>query len=171
MPDLACLLTPQEIFTRKGYRGPQSPGITDTRLLRLFLVKSISCAIFVQIYEISGIDPQSGFCGANLISILGACYHAPGKWGGRWGSNPRQQESQSCTLPTELRPPLFGTPGRIRTCYPRLRRPMLYPNELRALRIPFPRPILDDCGVVCVLKPHVCLYTLRFCARRRLALA
>lgn len=25
-----------------------------------------------------------------------------------------------------------GTPGRIRTCYPRLRRPMLYPNELRA---------------------------------------
>ena len=27
-------------------------------------------------------------------------------WGGRWGSNPRQQESQSWTLPTELRPPL-----------------------------------------------------------------
>ena len=26
-------------------------------------------------------------------------------WGGRWGSNPRQQESQSCALPTELRPP------------------------------------------------------------------
>ena len=26
-----------------------------------------------------------------------------------------------------------GAPGRIRTCYPRLRRPMLYPNELRAL--------------------------------------
>ena len=25
-----------------------------------------------------------------------------------------------------------GAPGRIRTCYPRLRRPMLYPNELRA---------------------------------------
>ncbi|KTD01991.1 hypothetical protein Lgee_0787 [Legionella geestiana] len=24
-----------------------------------------------------------------------------------------------------------GTPGRIRTCYPRLRRPMLYPDELR----------------------------------------
>lgn len=28
---------------------------------------------------------------------------------------------------------LFGAPGRTRTCYPRLRRPMLYPNELRAL--------------------------------------
>ncbi len=27
-------------------------------------------------------------------------------WGGRWDSNPRQQESQSWTLPTELRPPL-----------------------------------------------------------------
>ena len=28
------------------------------------------------------------------------------KWGGRWGSNPRHQEPQSCALPTELRPPL-----------------------------------------------------------------
>ena len=28
------------------------------------------------------------------------------RWGGRWGSNPRQQESQSWTLPTELQPPL-----------------------------------------------------------------
>ena len=28
------------------------------------------------------------------------------KWGGRRGSNPRQQESQSWALPTELRPPL-----------------------------------------------------------------
>ena len=27
------------------------------------------------------------------------------KWGGRRGSNPRQQESQSWALPTELRPP------------------------------------------------------------------
>ena len=31
-------------------------------------------------------------------------------WGGRWDSNPRRQESQSWTLPTELRPPLkLGT--------------------------------------------------------------
>ena len=27
------------------------------------------------------------------------------KWGDRWGSNPRQPESQSGALPTELRPP------------------------------------------------------------------
>ncbi len=27
------------------------------------------------------------------------------KWGDRWGSNPRQPESQSGTLPAELRPP------------------------------------------------------------------
>jgi hypothetical protein len=27
-------------------------------------------------------------------------------WGDRWDSNPRQPESQSGTLPTELRPPL-----------------------------------------------------------------
>ncbi len=69
-------------------------------------------------------------------------------WGERWDSNPRQPESQSGALPTELRPPwsfytapghvfpgqsaCAGAPGRIRTCYPRLRRPMLYPDELRA---------------------------------------
>ena len=29
-----------------------------------------------------------------------------GKWGGRWDLNPRQPESQSGALPTELRPPL-----------------------------------------------------------------
>ena len=29
-----------------------------------------------------------------------------GVWGGRWDSNPRRPESQSGTLPTELRPPL-----------------------------------------------------------------
>ena len=28
------------------------------------------------------------------------------KWGGRWDLNPRQPESQSGALPTELRPPL-----------------------------------------------------------------
>ena len=33
MPDLACLLIPQEISTLKGHQGPQSPGITDTKLL------------------------------------------------------------------------------------------------------------------------------------------
>ena len=80
--------------------------------------------------------------------------------------NPRPQESQSCALPTELRPPLnlctnrpaahaatsqcdhqprSGAPGRIRTCYPRLRRPMLYPNELRALC----RTALLACRAIC----------------------
>ena len=55
-------------------------------------------------------------------------------WGGWWGSNPRQLESQSRALPTELQPPLtFGTPDRNRTCNPRLRRSVLYPVELRAL--------------------------------------
>jgi hypothetical protein len=33
MLDLACLLISQEIFTLKGHRGPQSPGITDMGLL------------------------------------------------------------------------------------------------------------------------------------------
>ena len=61
-------------------------------------------------------------------------------WGGRRGLNPRPPESQSGALPTELRPPLNscllyldnGAPGRTRTFNPRLRRPMLYPVELRA---------------------------------------
>ena len=62
---------------------------------------------------------------------------ATSAWGERWDLNPRQPEPQSGALPTELRPPettlnMHGAPGRIRTCYPRLRRPMLYPNELRA---------------------------------------
>ena len=64
MPDLACLLIPQEIFTLKGHQGPQSPGITDARLLRLFPVKShfflktMACAIFEQIFEIPGLDTK-----------------------------------------------------------------------------------------------------------------
>jgi hypothetical protein len=58
----------------------------------------------------------------------------PKIWGGRWGSNPRPPESQSGALPTELRPPLhFTYSTRTRTCNPRLRRPVLYPVELRAL--------------------------------------
>ena len=60
-------------------------------------------------------------------------------WGGRWGSNPRQLESQSRTLPLSYGRHLkrfkqlkTGAPDRTRTCYPRLRRPVLYPDELRA---------------------------------------
>ena len=55
-------------------------------------------------------------------------------WGERRDSNPRPLEPQSRALPTELRPPsmALGAPGRTRTCDPRLRRPLLYPAELRA---------------------------------------
>ena len=59
-------------------------------------------------------------------------------WGGKWDSNPRQPESQSGTLPTELFPPEFefcGLPGRDRTCDHLLRRQVLYPTELRADRL------------------------------------
>jgi hypothetical protein len=66
------------------------------------------------------------------------------------GLNRQPQESQSCALPIELPPPYsvvgrltYGhrpqlstghrcMPGRNRTCDPRLRRPVLYPTELRA---------------------------------------
>ena len=68
------------------------------------------------------------------IFTLGACFI----WGDRWGSNPRQLESQSRALPAELRPPLngqtliLGVPDWNRTSNPQLRRLVLYPVELRA---------------------------------------
>lgn len=57
-----------------------------------------------------------------------------------------------------------GTPGRIRTCYPRLRRPMLYPDELRAQiwsgwrdsnpRHPAPKAgALPDCATPRITRP------------------
>jgi hypothetical protein len=76
------------------------------------------------------------------------------EWGGRWDSNPRRLESQSRTLPTELRPPYIvftGAPGRNRTCNRRLRRPVLYPVELRAQvllkPVTGPAPCRDLVGV------------------------
>ena len=84
------------------------------------------------------------------------------KWGGRQVSNLLPPEPQSGALPIELRPPyilcaeritlqalratrlygvgetlfpvaaLFGAPGETRTPDTRLRRPLLYPAELRA---------------------------------------
>ena len=66
-------------------------------------------------------------------------------WGDWRDLNPRQPESQSGALPTELQPPQTfistrfgkridvnnGDPYRIRTYGLRLRRPLLYPTELR----------------------------------------
>ncbi len=54
------------------------------------------------------------------------------KWGGWRDLNPRPPDPQSGALPAELQPPQrkkfkFGAPGRIRTCNPRIRSPMLYP--------------------------------------------
>ena len=59
-------------------------------------------------------------------------------WGGLRDLNPRPPVPQTGALPTELKPPSNqkeqnGAPDRTRTCDPRLRRPMLYPAELRAL--------------------------------------
>src|SRR5690606_27035069 len=49
-------------------------------------------------------SPQIARSGAMMANPEGK-----GKWGGRRGLNPRHQESQSCALPTELRPPLTGS--------------------------------------------------------------
>ena len=57
-------------------------------------------------------------------------------WGGRWESNPRPQEPQSCALPAELRPPHWrhrsGPPEWTRTTDLRIRSPLLCPAELQA---------------------------------------
>ncbi len=62
--------------------------------------------------------------------------------GERRDLNPRPLGPQPSALPTELRSPRFstpaircrsqGAPGRIRTCGPRIRSPLLYPAELQA---------------------------------------
>ena len=54
-------------------------------------------------------------------------------WGGRWVSNPRPQDPQSCALTNCATSTInFGVPWGIRTPDPRLRRAMLYPAELKA---------------------------------------
>jgi hypothetical protein len=62
--------------------------------------------------------------------------------GERRDLNPRPLGPQPSALPSELRSPCFstpvirhrseGAPGRIRTCDPRIRSPLLYPAELQA---------------------------------------
>jgi hypothetical protein len=54
---------------------------------------------------------------------------------GRTRSEPTNAQRWAETtraLPGERKPSAFGTPGRTRTCDRRLRRPLLYPTELRA---------------------------------------
>ena len=43
----------------------------------------------------------------NLLKSLDFLTTAVLKWGDRWDSNPRQPESQSGALPTELRSPVI----------------------------------------------------------------
>ena len=48
------------------------------------------------------------------------------------GTSNREKSQQERPFFVQKGPGEVGTPGRIRTCDPRLRRPMLYPAELRA---------------------------------------
>ena len=60
-----------------------------------------------------------------------------------------------------------GAPGRIRTCDPRLRRPLLYPAELRAHSEPCSRGILSLHSIKIVLMGSFIInklpYFVRFC--------
>jgi site-specific DNA recombinase len=49
-------------------------------------------------------DGSLGYDWIKPFDLMAKCSETK-KWGGRWGSNPRQPESQSGALPTELRPP------------------------------------------------------------------
>ena len=52
--------------------------------------------------------------------------------GGYWDSNPGPQEPQSCAITNFAIPTILkNVPEGIRTPDPRLRRPLLYPTELR----------------------------------------
>ena len=93
---------------KQGF-GPEFGAKGETRTLTSKIPEpksgaSTNSATFAETVTLV-IGPPAQFCSTHRAGNLGACFQAPGIWGGRWGSNPRQQESQSCTLPTELRPP------------------------------------------------------------------
>jgi hypothetical protein len=79
-------------------------------------------------------DPQFGNSGPARKRMLSA--RTAMHWGGRWDSNPQQPESQSGTLPLSYGHHYISTglPDWTRTSDPQLRRLMLYPPELRAVR-------------------------------------
>ena len=60
------------------------------------------------------------------VLCLTAWRHPIMYWGERWDLNPRQPESQSGALPTELRPPFFGAPSGTRTQDPLIKSQLLY---------------------------------------------
>ena len=70
---------------------------------------------------------------SRLLTPAGRAARVPSSCG-RW-SNERSRPRAGPSNPKRPRGALWiGAPGRTRTCYPRLRRPMLYPDELQALR-------------------------------------
>jgi hypothetical protein len=156
--------TPTVKHTPQDRRQPGLTGLRDekqnTETKKAALGGFFYCLVRTERLELShlaALEPKSSVSTNSTTSALQAFKaKAPDYksgaffvriWGGRWGSNPRQQESQSCALPTELRPPycvvtlhltcakaaFSGAPGRTRTCDHPLRRRMLYPAELRAL--------------------------------------
>ncbi len=70
---------------------------------------------------------------SRLLTPAGRAARVPSSCGR--GSNERSRPEAGPSNPKRPRGALWiGAPGRTRTCYPRLRRPMLYPDELQALR-------------------------------------
>ena len=77
-----------------------------------------------------GTSPANVFC-----FIEEMCGHDKDSWRFQWNSNPRRRNSKFPALTAKLWKRLIGAPGRNRTCNHRLRRPVLYPVELRARKL------------------------------------
>ncbi|GEM_PF-2307208 len=82
-------------------RKPRNPGLSASYMVRTERL---------ELSHLAAPEPKSGVS-TNFTTSACCQTKTPGNawrfriWGGRWGSNPRPQEPQSCALPTELRPP------------------------------------------------------------------
>ena len=100
-----------------GYANRHITSVNATSIVALLYSWDNKLNKVIHIYNGKPIKKPTRFVGffANHLpkfwNLSSKKIQATGKllilWGGRWGSNPRQQESQSWTLPTELRPPLM----------------------------------------------------------------
>src|SRR6266545_3095873 len=89
---------------------------------------SFAHAILLATAALATSRSSRGRCG--LRTFAHATAHADSE--GFWRSEAAADGGMTCLWPRETDPQACRAPGRTRTCDPRLRRPVLYPTELRA---------------------------------------